>query len=530
VRFIETQVCPKSEQVMTKRVLIVSSHYPPNVVGGAEIVAHRQAKLLQRAGWEICVIAGEILPSERIDDMAPQGEIFDGLQVYRLGYPHEHQGANFFDAKRERIFKRMLETYAPQVVHFHNMTGLGVNLIVAAKEFGAKVVVTLHDYWGFCFKNVLLRNDLSPCDDFDACHRCLRSAPMPLDQLPIRLRRDYVMTCLEQADAYVAPSRMLAANYRRAGLDGARIEVMSAGIDLDSIEPRRRQPPSTVRFLCSAHLGDHKGVRQLAEALRLLWGRQDLRNRWEIKIAGHGALRPFLSNAIMAAGMEASVKLLGHVKRAELLSHLDKSDVSILPSIWPENEPVSVLEAIASGAALIASRVGGVPDLIEHGVNGLLYEARDPDALAAAMAELIISPERITIFSGVNLDRRKRIDERATGEKLIALYERPEPPREFESIIVACGLNQPRNSTIDSIERAPATIGGRRLRFLWSRWGTPALLTKARRFWLWRLGHEPRRWGAAAPTLWRLGFARKFDARELAHDRSGPSEAQPGSQ
>ncbi len=504
---------------MTKRVLIVANHYPPNFIGGAEIVAHRQALLLSQSGWDVRVFAGEMVGPKELMDYPPlRREIYDGLDVYRLRYVHEHIGGDFYDAKKARVFRRVLESFAPDVVHFHNITGLGVNLIADAEAFGAKLVVTLHDYWGFCFKNVLLRNDLSPCHDFEACHLCLRSAPMPDEQLPIRLRRDYVMTCLERADAFIAPSRALAVNYQRAGLDGARIEVMSAGIDLASIPPRRREPSDSVTFLCSAHLGDHKGIRQLVAALRQLWQRQELRGRWRIKIAGHGVLRQFLADAIADAGMGSAVELLGHLKRDELLACLHDIDATVLPSIWPENEPVTVLEAIASGAAVIASRVGGVPDLIEHGVNGLLYEARDPAALTDAMAELILSPERLAAFSSANLDRRPRLDERRAGEKIIALYERPAPARKSDSVIVACGVIEPRNGVIESIERAPALVGGRRLRFIWSRWGTPAMLAGAKRFWLWRLGRNPSRWRPAFTNFWKLRFVRDFKATELAGD------------
>ncbi len=504
---------------MTKRVLIVANHYPPNVIGGAEIVAHRQALLLSQAGWEVCVFAGEMVGPKELAECAPlRRETFDGLDVYRLRYVHEHIGGDFYDAKKGRIFRGVLGSFAPDVVHFHNVTGLGVNLIADAEDFGAKVVVTLHDYWGFCFKNVLLRNDLSLCHDFESCHACLRSAPMPDEQLPIRLRRDYVMSCLERADAYIAPSRALALNYQRAGLEGARIEVMSAGIDLASITPRPREPSAEVTFLCSAHLGDHKGIRQLVAALRQLWEREELRGRWRMKIAGHGVLRPFLEDAIATAGLGSAVQLLGHVKREELLACLAAIDVTVLPSIWPENEPVTVLEAIASGAAVIASRVGGVPDLVEHGVNGLLYESRDPAALASAMADMILSPERLGEFSRANLERRSHLDERRAGEKIIALYERPAPARKSESVIIACGVMEPRNGAMESIERAPSVVGGRRLRFIWSRWGTPAMLANAKRFWLWRLGRNPSRWRPAFANFWKLRFVRDFKAAELASD------------
>jgi hypothetical protein len=315
-----------------------------------------------------------------------------------------------------------------------------------------------------------LRNDWSECRDFEGCRSC-RSLIITADGIvPIRLRRDYVMRCLEHADAFIAPSRALADKYLNAGLDPARVHTISNGIDLGAIAPRARKPSAPVRFLFSAYLGEHKGIVELVQALKLLWAKEEIRGRWTMWIAGDGHLKSFLTEQISLSGLASAVIPVGRLSRADLITRLQDSDVVALSSIWPENEPVSLLEGVASGAGLIASRVGGVTEIVEHGVNGLVYDPHDPAALAEAMEQLIVSPRQIEAFSRANLLLRPSIDETRTGAQIDAIYRQPiagpklAPPLMFTVHWLAALVGSAL------IARAPAQIGKRRLRFILSPW------------------------------------------------------------
>jgi glycosyltransferase involved in cell wall biosynthesis len=453
------------------RVLIVCSHYPPHLAGGAEIVAHRQAKRLQQLGWEVKIFAGRLdRPRVSRSELALEQEEFDGLEVFRTFGTFNDPGVNFFSRSRADLFERVARDFAPDVVHFHNLVGLGVNLIGASKRTDARTIVTLHDYWGFCFKNVLLRNDLSLCDNHDACHTCLPTLATEDGALPIRLRRDYIMSELQKADAYIAPSRGLAENYTRAGLDPAKICVFSAGVNLEHFPPRRRGPSATRRFLCCAHLGEHKGILVLLEALRRLWEDTRLRGRWTLTIAGNGHLEASLRAELASTGLDAAVTMVGHVPRDALSAEVRRADVLMLPSIWPENEPVSLLEGLASGAALLVSAIGGNLDIVEDGVNGLTYPSRDPLALAAAMRTFIDDPELVARFSAENLRRRPANDEAGPARRIAMLYAAPNVSRPTRDVIVKCGVSLLGRIAMRSVLKTPLTLAGRRVRFVWWRW------------------------------------------------------------
>ena len=163
---------------MGKKILICCNAYPPHFIGGAELVAHAQAKELQRRGFDICIFAGDPSGSGRRHSI--RKELYEGLTVHRICLTHEdydYHFVNFFNHIAEEYFKKLLRIFSPDIVHFHNIIGLSVGLIHIAKSHGIKTVLTLHDHWGFCFKNTLIKKDNEICQAFTRCSECMPVIP-----------------------------------------------------------------------------------------------------------------------------------------------------------------------------------------------------------------------------------------------------------------------------------------------------------------------------------------------------------------
>ncbi len=496
------------------RLLVVSNYFPPYFVGGAEIVAAHQAKMMQRAGWDVLVFAADFSPRAGKRSPKVRQDHYDDLTVVRVR-PRRKPDYAFYNPSTTRHFVRTLSAFAPDVVHFHNLSGLGVQLIDEARASGAKVVVTLHDRWAFCFKGTLLRNDLSICGDFEQCHRCAPTLGSPEGQLPTRLRRDYVMSRLQRVDVLIAPSRGLADDFVRSGLPRSRLVELTSGVDLAAIEARLRTATSPIDFLFAGYLGEHKGVPHLAEAIRLLWADESLRGRWSVTLAGDGALEPSLREFIRREGLESVFRMLGRIDNADLVRRLPSAEVVVLPSICPENQPVSLLEGIVSGAALIATRVDGAVDLVEHDVNGLVCPRADPAALAAAMRRLIVTPGLVETFSRENLRRRGLYDEQAAGARLDEILRAPRRHEPSDEIELACGVDAAGIVAANVVEPAPVSAGGRRLRLIWWRWERAG--GHSRRLWMAAPGRNPLAWVLALARYGaRLVFGRALDAEALA--------------
>ena len=187
---------------------------------------------------------------------------------------------------------------------------------------------------------------------------------------------------------------------RRAIALGARRDrarTVPYGVDVDRFSPVRADrtlrsrweiPPGATMVLAVGRLVAKKGFTHLVEAARRV---EDL----HVVVAGEGDLRPALEAQARAAG--SRVRFVGALDRETVARALAAADVVAVPSVVDsagnvDGLPNTVLEALASGRAVVASRVAGIPDVVEDGVTGLLVTAGDPAALAAALQRLACDP------------------------------------------------------------------------------------------------------------------------------------------
>ena len=168
-----------------------------------------------------------------------------------------------------------------------------------------------------------------------------------------------------------------------------------------------------------ARLMEQKGVEYLLRAMPLLIARfPDL----TLVVAGEGPLEQPLKRLAAELGIEDHVRFAG--VRLDLAELLHVFDLFVLPSIW-EGLPMVLLEALAAGCPIVASDVGGIGTAIEDGVNGSLVPARDPGALAAAVAALLANPELRRRFSDAGKQVfRERFSAQAMARRYEALYLR----------------------------------------------------------------------------------------------------------
>ena len=456
-------------------------------MGGAEVVAHRQARALKERGFKVTILAGG-LPNEGLLPGFLNLETVDGLDVYRLTLRSLSPDGNFFWREAGLRFRAIHKLIQPDVVHFHNVMGLGANLIPLAKSLGSRTIVTLHDHWGFCFKNTRLRNDGALCDNAEECASCLTGIAASDATLPIRLRRDYVAWCLDQADQKLSPSIYLADSYQRFSQGRTSMSVLSNGIDLEDIDAAPKPIGDPVRFVTFAYLGEHKGIPVLMKAAERLAQDSDLRGRWTLTIAGHGHLEGDIRGAIEQGRFGDAVSFVGRIPRDHAIDLMKQSHVVVLPSNWPENEPVTMLEAIATGTAQLASGIGGNLELVEHNGSGLLFKPGDDEDLASAMRRFIVEPGLAETFGRRNAERRDRFTERNTADKLAELYKTPPDQAQTgaEEVLILCVGDAPAEDIrlmahhLHRIENIAGTV-----RLIWHEWADASMWSKAALVWVW---------------------------------------------
>lgn len=424
---------------MKKKIVICSNAYPPNFIGGAELIAHNQAKTLKKLGHDVVVFTGDTQVQVFGKRHSLRRDTYDGLTVYRIYLtPQDYQSdfINFTHKKVEEHFKKLLDSFSPDIVHFHNIIGLSVGLIHIAKHKGIKTILTVHDHWGFCHKNTILKSSEEICHDY-RCAECMSIIPdEDCKNIPIRMRKDFIAIQLSDVDAFISPSQYLADAYIRAGIPKEKFNVIWYGINVQQFAHISKTPMNRrIRFTFVGYFGRHKGIHILLNALPFV-GNYDL---FEVNLVGDGELMADLKQQVKAMGLNNLVKFWGKSNNIEKAYR--ETDIFILPSIWPENQPVTITEAMASRLPVIASDAGGIPELVKDGKTGYLFEVGNAKDLAQKMSEFILHPDRIKTFGENGYKEIINNTFENQSDKILQVYnekvlDQVKQPR--EEMLIAC--------------------------------------------------------------------------------------------
>ena len=473
-----TQTCRPAatmdELPLENRALLQVVHgFPPAAVTGTEQHVFGLARELARRN-RVHVFTREVRPdapeySARDDDV-------DGVQVRRLAMPRLNGSparlARICDAAIEEAFARYLEETGADLVHVHHALDLSLSLVTLAKRRGVPVVVTLHDYYFACPRINLVRDDGSLCDgprDGRRCGPCLAAlppSPAPITPGRLRLylrhrlrpqarleaelgaawtelasqaatlaahqgpvpgghrdlfalRRAWAAYQLAQADALVAPSQSTA-SIVSSQCPGLRpIRVVAHGIDVERFRAVRRTSSAIVRFGFLSTVAAHKGVDVLLRAFaRLPQGLPASGGRASLAIHGTVTDEAFAARVRRLAHRAGAI-VGGAYQPQDLPRLLAEIDVVVVPSVVPESFGLVVREAFASGAPVIASRIGALTEAVRDGVDGLLVKPGDARALAAAMRRFVDEPALLGAMRA-NLPRVKTTAENAA--EIAAIY------------------------------------------------------------------------------------------------------------
>ncbi len=205
------------------------------------------------------------------------------------------------------------------------------------------------------------------------------------------------------ADVLIAVSQACRAGLLHVG--HARPPIVVIPYAVGPLPPSRKNyvAHSGFTITCVARLAPQKGHMDLLDAMARIVGEVP---EARLLLAGEGPLRGELEGRAKQLGLNGQVLFLGRVERTELSNLLDQTDVCVLPSYW-EGLPVALIEAMSAGKPIVASNVGGNPELVADGENGLLVPPSNPRALAEALIRLALSPD---VRRGMGEASRRRFE------------------------------------------------------------------------------------------------------------------------
>lgn len=229
---------------------------------------------------------------------------------------------------------------------------------------------------------------------------------------PPAVRRLQTLAC-RTAHRMVANSGAAANQLIDQGIPKRRIDIIHNGIDL-SLFPTRRDFSRARTITMVACLREGKRVDVLiAAAARIIARYPDV----QFQIVGDGPCRERLVEQAAATGVLPRIRFMGH--RDDVPAILSSSDLFVLPS-ESEASPNVILEAMAAALPVVASRVGGIPELVDDGVTGHLVPSGNPDALAAALLDLLEHSGKRTAFGRSG---RTRIEQQYSFDRMVAQFE-----------------------------------------------------------------------------------------------------------
>ncbi|MDP1946751.1 MAG: glycosyltransferase [Nitrospirota bacterium] len=315
-------------------------------------------------------------------------------EARRLEMPvHFLRGFNQYDPRVIGRVIDLVKTLPVDIVHAHEVKS-DVITYLAARFHSVPIVTTLHGWIGNGFRQrVLIAIDKRLVGRFDRVIAVSKE-----------IERDLVGVGVQPEKIRLLHNAIVLERYRRTGRRGVLTEVVG-------------RPVSSPVIASIGRLSAEKGHADLIDAIGIVSG---LGHKVSLVLIGDGPERSKLSEQIRALGLERSVHLPGYIREPQRM--LEDIDLMVLPS-HTEGLPNAALEALLMEVPVLATRVGGTPEVITDGETGRLVPAHSPAALAAGILEFIAAPEVWKRMAGRGQEMVKRsFDFQVRTRKLEAIY------------------------------------------------------------------------------------------------------------
>lgn len=348
------------------RILVVHNRYQH--AGGEDSVAASEIELLRTYGHEVELYGRD---NHEIDGMSRVGLL----------------GQTLWSRESAAALRERMASFRPDVVHVHNTFPLiSPSVYWAANAAGVPVVQTLHNFRLMCPQAMYLRNG-RVCESCagavpwrSVVHGCYRGSRVQSAVLSSMLMLHRGLgTYQHKVTRYIALNDFCRRKFIEAGLPAERIVIKPNFVDFSPPPPRERQG-----FLYVGRLSAEKGVDVLASAFAS-------NPALSLRVAGDGPERFRLE------GMPG-IALCGGLSGDQVREEMSRAMALVMPSIWYENFPRVLVEAMGCGLPVIASRIGALAELIQDGETGILFTPGDSDDLARKLAWAAANPDKLGLM------------------------------------------------------------------------------------------------------------------------------------
>ena len=372
------------------RILQVVHGFPPYEWAGTELVTLHLSQALRARGHEVTVFTRTAGPGE---EFSVSEEQVDGLPVVRVinnytqttTFRLSYDNPFFFGP-----FIQLLDRIQPEIVHFQHVQHLSVSLIPLTVALGYPVVLSLHDFFFSCHRIHLLDAQTRLCSGPEHGTRCIPCLQEFAPAEEVQQRFSSMEQALHMADVIITPSDFLAGKIRsHFSCLGERLRAVPLGVHPVSAGHLAHAPGTPLRILYVGVFLPHKGAHILIEALKGL-------PPDTFTASLYGAVVPALRSYVDQLREEARdlpVRFFDGYPHGQIDSILSQHEVLVMPMIWEETFSILTREALMAGLPVVAARRGALSEVIQDGVNGLLFEPENATDLQRCLARLVAEPD-----------------------------------------------------------------------------------------------------------------------------------------
>lgn len=372
------------------KILVISNLFPPNILGGAESFAYELSKTLAKS-HEVLVV------TTCSDDNTHQYQVteFENMKVIRF-FPKNMYWVydrskkptwkkvlwhllDYFNFHSYFSIKKIVADFEPDIVHSHNIDGFSGSVWRAATSLNIPVVHTAHDGHLVCPKaNFLHSNNKTDCEK-QFC----------------KVYRNFHLLNARSIDLFISPSQFLLNIYMQHGMKVKNSCVIENGVLL-STTTHQQKPCAPLKVLFMGQISEHKGIDYLINTIEFFQNKQV-----EFHIAGKG---PEENRVLDLQENNNKVFYHGFVNGGQKVKLLQDSHILLFPSQCFENSPLTILEAFQYGLIVIASNLGGVPELIDSTESGFLFELNQPETIYETISSMLNDPLKRQSLEQMSID------------------------------------------------------------------------------------------------------------------------------
>jgi N-acetyl-alpha-D-glucosaminyl L-malate synthase BshA len=362
------------------KIVILTSMFPPSHIGGAEIAAQNVAGSLVAKGHNVSVVTS-------YSKGLPKHYNENGFSVNRIYYPKiRYLGMAIFWIRCLLIIRRI----NPDIVHCQT-THMGMPGFIYKKIYKKPYVVWCQGfdvYFPWRFKKIISRMIFGDAD-----------AVIGLTE---DMKKEMQKNC--NKDVFIIPEGISLKKFegfsktffrKKFGIKGSEKVIIFVG----SLKPV-------------------KGVKYLVDAFKIVIKKNP---RAKLFLIGDGPEKQDLKNIIKKNSLEKKVNFIGKIANQKVSEYLTVADIFVLPSL-SEGFGIVNLEAMACGLPIIATRVGGVPEIVKDGENGFLVEPKNAEQIAEKILYLLSNDEDIKCISTKNKEKVKDYSWDLIVDKLVKVY------------------------------------------------------------------------------------------------------------